>query len=103
MTIRKEIDLNAPLTTEQKQMLEALKTRPVQPDEDCPELTAEQLSQLVRVSEIRRGERRKQTVTLRLSPQALRTAKSLGKGYTSVLSRILESALTDAELIKHYL
>lgn len=103
MTIRKEIDLNKPLTAEQKQMLETLKTRPVQPDEDCPELTSEQLSQLVRVSEMRRDERRKQTVTLRLSPQALKTAKSLGKGYTSVLSRILESALTDTELIKHYL
>ena len=58
---------------------------------------------MVRVSEIRRDERRKQTVTLRLSPKALRTAKSLGKGYTSVLSRILENALTDTELIKHYL
>lgn len=103
MTIRKEIDLNAPLTEEQKEMLEALKTRPVHPDEDCPELTAKQLSQMVRVSEIRRDERRKQTVTLRLSPKALRTAKSLGKGYTSVLSRILENALTDTELIKHYL
>ena len=56
-----------------------------------------------KISEIRREERKKQTVTLRLSPQALKTAKSLGKGYTSVLSRILESALTDEELIKQYL
>ena len=103
MIIRKEIDFNQPLTEEQKKMLEELKTRPVQPDEDFPELTEEQLSQMVRVSEMRRDERRKQTVTLRLSPQALRTAKSLGKGYTAVLSRILESALTDTELIKHYL
>ena len=45
MLIRKEIDLNEPLTAEQKQMLETLKEKPVQPDEDCPELTAEQLSQ----------------------------------------------------------
>lgn len=103
MIIRKEIDMNEPLTEEQKIMLEALKTRPVQPDEECPELTDEQLSRLARVSEMRRIERRKQTVTLRLSPQALKTAKSLGKGYTSVLSRILENALTDAELIKRYL
>ena len=103
MTIRKEIDLNKPLTDEQKKMLEELKTRPVQPDEDCPALTEEQLSQLVRVSEVRRDERRKQTVTLRLSPQAIRTAKSLGKGYTSVLSRILENALSDAEIIERYL
>lgn len=103
MIIRKEIDLDQPLTAEQKKMLEALKTRPILLDEDCPELTTEQLSQLARVSELRRDERRKQTVTLRLSPQALRNARSLGKGYTSVLSRILESALTDAEFIKHYL
>ena len=84
-------------------MLEKLKTRPITFDDDCPELTTEQLKQFARVSEKNSEERRKQTVTLRLSPQALRTAKSLGKGYTSVLSRILENALTDAELIKHYL
>ena len=103
MMIRKDIDLKAPLTDAQKQMLERLKDRPAQPDEDCPELTAEQLSQMVRLSEQSREERKKQTVTLRLSPKALQTARSLGKGYTSVLSRILESALADAELIKHFL
>jgi hypothetical protein len=58
MTIRKEIDLEQPLTAEQKQMLEALKARPVQPDQDCPELTAEQLHQLVNVSEMRRDKHR---------------------------------------------
>ena len=50
MLIHKEIDLNEPLTAEQKQMLEALKEKPVQPDEDCPELTAEQLNQLARIT-----------------------------------------------------
>lgn len=86
MIIRKDINLNKPLTEEQIEMLEKLKTRPVIPDDDCPELTADQLSKLARVSETRREERRKQTVTLRLSPQAIRTAKSLGKGYTSVVT-----------------
>ena len=103
MIIRKEIDFKQPLTEEQKQMFENLKTRPVESDEDFPELTEEQLAKIKKISEIRREERKKQTVTLRLSPQALKTAKSLGKGYTSVLSRILESALTDEELIKQYL
>ena len=103
MTIRKEIDLNEPLTANQKEMLAELEARPIQPDEDCPELTAEQLAQMARVSELRRNNRRKQSVTLRLSPQALNTAKSLGKGYTSVLSRILESALRDAEILRRYL
>lgn len=103
MTIRKEIDLNAPLTDEQKKMLENLVTRPAAPDDDCPELTAEQLSQLKRISAEKREERCKQTVTIRLSPQALAKAKSLGKGYTAVLSRILENALNDIDIIKHNL
>ena len=103
MIIHKDIDLKQPLTSAQKEMLEELKSRDVHPDEDAPELTQEQLQQLARASQLRREERRKQSVTLRLSPQALNTAKSLGKGYTSILSRILESALKDADTLRHFL
>lgn len=84
-------------------MLEKADKMPITFDEDCPELTEEQLKQFRRVSDIRQEERRKQTVTLRLSTPALNKAKSLGKGYTSVLSRILEAALSDNETIKRFL
>ncbi len=97
--IRKEIDINKPLTDTQIAMLQALSDRQDEPDDDCPALTQDQLLQFRRAAEIKREERRKQTVTLRLSPQALKKAKSLGKGYTSVLSRILENALNDPEII----
>ncbi len=103
MLIRDTGDLNRSLTPEEKEMLEALKDKPIVFDEDSPELTDEQLKRFVRVSEMRREERRKQSVTLRLSPQALSKARSLGKGYTSVLSRILENALNDNKLIEQYL
>lgn len=102
MIIRKEIDINAPLTKEQKKMLEELKLRQIQPDEDSPELTEEQLSRMMRVSEIK-NKHTEQTITLHLSEQALRTAESFGKEYKSVLSRILENALADKEGIKRYL
>lgn len=101
--VEMNIDFNEKLTEEQKKMLEALKDRPVVPDEDCPAMTAEQLQQFRKISEMKREERKKQSVTIRLSPQALKTAKSLGKGYTSVLGRILENALSDSETIKQYL
>lgn len=103
MIIRKEIDLTAPLTEEQILMLKEMDKMPITFDEDCPELTEEQLKQFRRASEVNHRERNKQNVTLRLSPQALRKAKSLGKGYTSVLSRILESALKDNDTIQRYL
>lgn len=50
MIIRKNIDFNKELTEEQKKMLEQLENRPVVFDEDCPELTKEELSKFKRVS-----------------------------------------------------
>lgn len=103
MIIRKEVDFTEPLTDEQIKMLEGLKDRPIVFDEDSRELTDEELAQFRRVSDIRKEERRKQTVTIRLSSKSLNKAKSLGKGYTSVLSRLLEEALNDNEMIKRCL
>ena len=100
MVIRKDININKPLTEDQKLMLDALDQRTIAFDEDSPELSPEVLSQFRRIAEQRRDERRKQIVSIRLSPQALAKAKSLGKGYTSVLSRILEYALNDNDLIQ---
>ena len=103
MIVRKEIDPTQSLTPSQVEMLHDLESRPISLDEDCPELTMDQLTQFRRISAANREERCKQTVTLRLSPQALRRAKALGKGYTSVLSRILESALENPDIIRHHL
>ena len=103
MIVRQKIDPTQPLTPSQLEMLHNLESRPISPAEDCPELTMEQLAQFRRISAANREERCKQTVTLRLSPQALRRAKALGKGYTSVLSRILESALENPDIVRHHL
>lgn len=103
MLVRKEIDITQGPTKEQVEMLENAASKSIEYDEDCLELSDEDLQEFKRISKEKQSERRKQTVTLRLSPQALNKAKSLGKGYTSVLSRILENVLTDNEQIKHYL
>lgn len=103
MLVKKNIDITKDLTDEQKHMLEKAESMPITFDEDCPELSDDELSKFKRISNIRKDERRKQTVTLRLSPKALRKARSLGKGYTAVLSRILENALNDNETIKRNL
>ncbi len=97
------VNLDKPLTKKQIKMLEKMENSPIVYDEDCPELTEEQLKQFKEAADLKREERLKQTVSLRLSPQAMKKAKSLGKGYTSVLSRILEAALSDNEVIKKYL
>ena len=103
MIIRKEIDFDKPLTEAQKNMLKEMEHKPAAPDEECPEYTEEELLNMMKLAAERRADRQKKTVTLRLSPVALKKAKSLGKGYTSVLSRILENALNNPEVIQRFL
>ena len=101
--MRKMIDITASATQDEIEMLLRAKRLPISYDADLPELTAEQLAKFQRISVANSQARRKQTVCLRLTPEALRTAKSLGKGYTSVLSRIVENALKDTTMIEQYL
>lgn len=103
MIVRTTLEERGPITQEEKEMLKRAEQMPITFDEDSPELTDEELKEFRRISEINREERKKQVITLRLSPKAIQKAKSLGKGYTSVLSRILEGALNDNELIRKYL
>ena len=103
MIVEKDIDITKPITEEQHRMLEQASKAPIVFDEDSPELSVAELKEFKRVSDIRNNQRRKGTVTVRLSNRSLAKAKSLGKGYTSVLSRILENALSDNEIIKKYL
>lgn len=102
-TIVKDIDVTAPLTKQQRAELEALKGRPITYDDDCPPLTEEQLERFRRAIDERRAERKRETVTLRLRPQTLRRAKSLGKGYTRVLSDIIETVVSDEQLLQSFL
>ena len=94
---------NHELTEKQLKMLERAADLPVVYDEDNPELTEEQLAEFRRVHEGRQNDRRRQNVTLRLTPQTITKAKSLGKGYSGILSRIVEGVLNDPEQLKKYL
>lgn len=105
MIIYKDVDLNedVSLTDEQKQMLEKLENVEPEPTEDCPELTEEQYNQLMHISKMYKKIYERQGILLPLSPKTMQKAKSLGKEYISILSKILENVLNDSELVKMYL
>lgn len=75
ITIRKEIDLKEPLSSDQAKMLNALTSRPISPDEDCPELTQEQLTQFRRISAENREVQQKWAAMLQLYHKAKRSGK----------------------------
>ena len=90
-------EITAELTPEEIRELEATEKMPPVFDEDSPQMTAEQLLQFKRMNH---ENRIKQTVSLRLSPDTLKKAKQYGKGYTSFLSRLLDAAIDDEELVR---
>jgi len=90
-------EITAELTPEEIRELEAAEKMLPVFDEDSPQMTAEQLLQFKRMNH---ENRIKQTVSLRLSPDTLKKAKQYGKGYTSFLSRLLDAAIDDEELVR---
>ena len=90
-------DLDRALSGEEMQDLAAAEQMQPVFDADSPEMTADMLLQFKRMNQ---EERNKQTVSLRLSPKTLKIAKSYGKGYTYFLSRLLDEAIQNEELVR---
>ena len=65
---------------------------------DIPEMTPEKLKEFKRLHDA--ADRNKHTVSLRVSSSTLNIAKAYGKGYTSFLSRLLDEAIKNEELVK---
>ena len=84
----------------QEQEIEKLKSKKAIPDEETPELTIEQMEQYRIAAIKKRKERQKQVLTLRVSADTMNKAKALGKGYTGILSRMLELCLNDSSIIE---
>ena len=98
--VRKMIYENEPLTLDQIQQIEKADKLPITFDDDCPELTEAQLAEIAAMAAKQRAERRKPLLTIRVSPDTLKKAKALGKGYTSIMGRLLDMAINNPEMLK---
>jgi uncharacterized protein (DUF4415 family) len=86
-------------TDEQIKEIEEAMVKPVVPDEDAPELTLEQYAEMAAIARNRRSRQVKPVVALRISISTLEKAKATGKGYTGFLSRLLDNAIDDPQLV----
>ena len=86
-------------TKEQIEEIRQAAKMPIAYDEDCPPLTKEQLKEFARIAKEQRNLRKKQVVAIRLSPETAGKVKALGKGYSSVLSRIIDEAFRNPEFL----
>jgi len=86
-------------TEEQIKEIETASAMPVVPDEEAPELTLEQYAEMAEIARNRRSRQVKPVVALRVSISTLEKAKATGKGYTGFLSRLLDNAIDDPQLV----
>ncbi len=86
-------------TEEQIKEIEAAMAMPVIPDEDAPELTLEQYAEMAAIARSRRSKQVKPVIALRISQSTLDKAKATGKGYTGFLSRLLDNAINDPQMV----
>ena len=86
-------------TEEQIREIEATASKPVIPDEDAPELTLEQYAEMAAIARKRRSSQVKPVIALRISQSTLDKAKDTGKGYTGFLSRLLDNAINDPQIV----
>ncbi len=98
-TERVFISADQKLSTNQIKEIEEAQKYPIVFGEDAPELTEQQYAEMAEIAKARRKESLKPIVSIRISPSTLKKAKATGKGYTGFLSRLLDNAINDPNLV----
>jgi len=86
-------------TNKQIEEIKAAKSKEVVFDDISRELTMKQYAQMAEIARARKARQVKPVVALRVKPETLQIAKATGKGYTGFLSRLLDNAIQDKELV----
>ena len=86
-------------TEAQIREIEEASSKSITIDEDAPELTLDQYAEMAAIAKSRREQQVKPVVSLRISPETLDKAKATGKGYTGFLSRLLDNAINDPQMV----
>jgi uncharacterized protein (DUF4415 family) len=68
--------------------------------EDIPELPPDALKEFAFLRAAKNRKNRRQTVSVRLTPECIDTYKQLGKGYTSVMADVLTLAAAHPDMLK---
>lgn len=97
MTVNVQIYRGQEPTEEQRQEIREAAKRVVVCDEEAPELSPEQMRRYRKAAIDKKA---KTAVTLELSKENMDKAHSFGNEYRAVLSRLLELAMNDKELVK---
>jgi uncharacterized protein (DUF4415 family) len=72
---------------------------PEEYDPECPPSSLEALKEFAELRAAQRREKKRPTVTLRITPDILEQYKALGKGYTGIMADVLGYAVNNPEIL----
>ena len=81
-----------------KAVKEARKAPPVY-DLDCPPSSPEALKEFAQLAAERNRRKKKQSVTIRVTPDVLESYKIMGSGYTGIMSDVLQYAIKNPSIL----
>jgi len=68
-------------------------------DPDCPPSSPEALKEFAQLAAERNRRKKKQTITIRIAPDVLESYKTMGSGYTGIMSDVLQYAAKNPSVI----
>jgi uncharacterized protein (DUF4415 family) len=72
---------------------------PITFTEDCPESSLETLKEFAHLAAERNRRKKKQAVTIRVSPDVLEQYKTMGNGYTGIMADVLKYAVNNPNIL----
>ena len=73
--------------------------RSIKNDDDSPKFSKDEMRLMAERAKRKRASEKKPVVALRVSPKTLELAKATGKGYTGFMSRLLDLAINDLDMV----
>jgi len=73
--------------------------KPINYTEDCPPSSPETLKEFAQLAAERNRRKKKQSVTIRVTPDVLENYKTMGNGYTGVMADVLKYAADNPDIL----
>jgi len=72
---------------------------PIYYTEDCPPSSPEALKEFAQLAAERNRRKKKQSITIRVAPDVLESYKTMGSGYTAIMSDVLRYAVNNPAIL----
>jgi len=79
--------------------LKAAARKPINYTEDAPRSSPEALKEFAQLAVERNRRKKEQTITIRIAPDVLESYKTMGSGYTGIMSDVLQNAVNNPSVL----